>query len=89
MDPLEKSIRNHLAAYLAGNLSLNELQDWLVGATWNANESASSDAENLAYSIELVLAEYSGGYLTPDQLRSDLHEILKSADAGAKAAVST
>ena len=59
MDPLEKAIRHHLARYLAGGLSLNELQDWHVNATWNMETMASPNAVDLAYALELILAEFS------------------------------
>ncbi len=88
MDPLAKAIRHHLTRYLAGDLSLNELQDWLVNATWSMEATASSDAVQLAYSVELVLAEFSSGFLTPDELRSDLLEIAESADSTAEATIS-
>lgn len=88
MDPLEKAIRDHLREYLAENLTLNELQDWLVGATWNLEASASPAAVDLAYSIELAFAEYFGGYLTPQQLRAELLEIGEYANISAEAPVS-
>lgn len=79
MDPLEKAIRHHLTRYLAGNLSLNELQDWLINATWNMEATASPAAVQFAYSLELTLAEFSSGFLTPGQLRSDLIDLAESA----------
>lgn len=83
MDPLETAIRHHLTEYLAGNLSLNELQDWLVNPTWNMEATASSAATQRAYAIELTLAEFSSGFLTPGQLRADLLEIAEGAGAAA------
>lgn len=87
MDPLETAIRRHLERYLAGNLTLNELQDWLVRATWDMEATASPDAMNLAHDIELVLAELSSGFLTPDELRADLQEIAQRPKASEKAAI--
>jgi len=87
MDPLETAIRRHLARYLAGNLTLNELQDWLVNATWTMEETASPAAVQLVYSIELVLAELSSGFLPLDQLRADLLEIAERANTTTEAAV--
>lgn len=87
MDQLEKAMRRHLADYLAGNLTLNELQDWLVNATWNMETRAFPQAVQHAYSIELVLAEFSSGFLTPDQLRADLLEIAERANVAAEAAI--
>ncbi len=75
MDPLEKAIRHHLDRYLAGTQTLDELQDWLVNATWNVEKTASPAAAQLAYDVELVLAERSSGFLTAAELRADLLEI--------------
>jgi hypothetical protein len=88
MDPLEKAIRRHLERYLAGDLTLNELQDWLVHATSNMEATASPEAILLARDIELVLAESTSGYLTPDELRADLTEIARRPKARANAAIS-
>jgi hypothetical protein len=41
----------------------------------------------LAYDIELVLAESTSGYLTPDELHADLLEIGKRANLSTEAAV--
>ena len=87
MDPLEKAIRDHLGDYLAGGSTLNELQDWLIRATRKMDERASPSAVQLAYAIELVLAELSSGYLTPEQLRADLISIAESETVKGAAAV--
>jgi hypothetical protein len=72
MSQLEQSIRHRLTSYLAGNLSLDDFTEWLVGATWNIGSTGDVAASELAYSIELALAEHSSGLLTLDELRSEL-----------------
>lgn len=50
--------------------------------------AASPEAMHLAHDIELVFAESTSGYLTPDDLRADLLEIAQRAKPSAKAAIS-
>lgn len=88
MDPLEKAIRLHLERYLAGDLTLNKFQDWLIHATWNMEATAAPEAMQLAYDIELVFAELSSEFLTPAELRAELTELAQRPKASAKAAIS-
>jgi hypothetical protein len=81
MDPLEHALHDHLNDFLAGAISLDALKDWLVGATWNIEERASPAAVQLAYAVELALAEASGGYLTQDELRAQLRELVERVPA--------
>ena len=85
MDAQPLAMRHHLKHYLAGRISLDDLKERLIDATWNANVAAPSADLQLAYDIELVLAEASSGYLTPDELRADLQELLDRAALGTPA----
>lgn len=67
-------MRDHLALFLAGDVSLDTFTDWLVGATWNRDTMGDAAASQLAYSIEFVLAEHSSGFLSEDELRSELQQ---------------
>lgn len=87
MDTREKALREHLNGYLSGSQTLNEFQDWFIAATWNIEAAASPAAVELARDIELVLAEATGGYLTRDELRSDLSRLAQHPRA--KTAIST
>lgn len=69
---LEQAIHERLADYLAGVRRLDDFKDWLVGATWNVEQSQEPAAIDLTYEIKLLLAEHSGGYLTEDELRTEL-----------------
>jgi hypothetical protein len=75
MDRLEATVHRHLESYLAGNISLAEFTDWLVGTTWNIEQAADPEAVQLAYAIELALAEHSSGLLSLDELRDELRTI--------------
>ena len=77
MDPLEAAIRDNLESYLTGGISLDALKDWRIGVTWNAEGAARREALQLAYAIELVLAEEFGGFLTHDELQADLRTLLE------------
>jgi hypothetical protein len=61
--------------YLTGELSRDELQDWLIPLVW---DSAGLDpqTDDLINSIQLYLAEFTGGHLTEDELREHLHALL-------------
>jgi hypothetical protein len=72
MKSLETTIRDQLVSYLTGDLSLDEFTAWLVGATWNIENVGEAGASQLAYAIELALAEHSSGLLSQDELRRDL-----------------
>jgi hypothetical protein len=75
MDQIEQSIRQHLADYLAGNISLDDFTSWLVGATWNVWNAGSTGAAELTYSVELALAEHSSGLLPDEELRAELRAL--------------
>jgi len=65
-------IRQKLNGYLLGELSLAQFDQWF-GEQWTAILEANSyDAEQLASQVELLLAEYSSGYLTKKELNSKL-----------------
>ncbi len=80
MESLAVSIRQRLSDFLAGTMSLDELKDWMVDATWNIEDVASPEERQLAYDIELALAEESGGFLTREELHADLRAVLDRAD---------
>ncbi len=70
--PPDRSIRDHLAAYLASASSLDELKDWLVGATWDMDEAADPAATELVYDVKLTLADESSGIATKTEMDETL-----------------
>jgi hypothetical protein len=72
MESRKTVLLRSLTDYLAETISLDELKDFVVAATWQLPETESPDSKQLAYDIELALAEESSGYLTRDELREEL-----------------
>jgi hypothetical protein len=69
---LDRAIHDHLAAYLAGENTLDEFKDWLVGATWELTPDDNSVTAKLAIRIKHRLAEHSGGFISDDELKQSL-----------------
>ena len=69
---LDLVIRDKLASYLAGEISLEEFEDWFVPASWNVAQVNNQNAVNLVYEIELWLSEFSDGHWSEDELKNNL-----------------
>jgi hypothetical protein len=65
-------IREQVAIMLFGEISLEQFEDWFVPATWDAHKAHDPESESLTDEIEMYLSEYTGGRLSPEQLRSGL-----------------
>lgn len=65
-------VREKVLAYLAGSLDLDRFEDWIAQNTWNIHQWGTSEAQNLAYAVELRLSERSNGHLTDLDLRESL-----------------
>lgn len=78
MNPsLDNEIRERLASYLAGEISLEDFEDWFVSASWNVSQSKNQAAINMVYEIELWLSEYSDGFRSKDELRNLLRPFVE------------
>lgn len=73
---LDLAIREQLARYLAGEISLPEFQEWFVPRAWNIEKQGSPAAGDLAHEVELRLAEFSNGDWTEDELKSKLRPLV-------------
>jgi len=73
---LDLAIRDKLASYLVGEISLAEFEDWFVPASWNVAQSNNQNAINLVYEIELWLAEYSDGHWREDELKQHFRSLV-------------
>ncbi len=80
---LASEIRDHLARYVEGELSLSALDEWFVPATWDVDRTADRVAIDLTYEIVLRLAEYSNGDCTEQELKALLRplSVLRGRDA--------
>jgi hypothetical protein len=65
-------IREQLARFLFGDISLGGFEDWFVPATWDAHKAGDPAAESLADEVEMNISEYTSGGLSFDQLRASL-----------------
>ena len=71
-----KSLREHVLQFLADAVSLDNFEDWLVGASWNMHHDADASIQRLVGAIELRLAEHSNGHLDLADLRQELQMLL-------------
>jgi hypothetical protein len=79
MNPsLENEMREKLASYLFGEISLEDFEDWFVSASWNVNQSKNQAAINIVYEIELRLAEYSDGFRSEVELKNLLRPLVEN-----------
>lgn len=74
---LEFKIREQLAAYLAGEISLSEFEDWFFSETWDIDQTSDLALTNLVYGIKLRWAEFSNGDWTESEFRSLLRSLLE------------
>ncbi len=69
-------IKEQLARFLAGQIDLDDFEDWFVSNTWNIHLSGSVAAESLTFAIEESLSEYSSQHISDRILRRELSQIL-------------
>src|SRR2546426_7914376 len=72
----ENQIREKLARYLRGEISLDHLEDWVVEQSWNMHRDSDDAAQQLAAAIELRLAEHSSGHLDEASLRNEFLSLI-------------
>ncbi|MFL5244896.1 MAG: hypothetical protein ACJ8FY_22570 [Gemmataceae bacterium] len=68
---LQVSIREKLANYLAGKISLSAFRSWFDPILWDVDET-DENARQLAYGIELLLSEFDHGDWTVEELKERL-----------------
>ena len=73
----ESDIRHKLNSILRGELDLDDFEDWLVVNSWNMHLDSSPGAQDLVWSIELSLAEYSSDYIAHKELISKFFGLLE------------
>lgn len=67
-----QEIRDRLARYIAGELSLKAFEDWLIPATWEIHKFGDQDLVALAGAVKRRLAEFSSGHWTEEELKRQL-----------------
>ena len=86
---LEAEIAERLARYLAGEISLRDLQLWFSAATWDVHEREDGRATDLAGEVELSLDEYTSGHLDEDELREEFGRLLSRGPSDLPASSTT
>lgn len=76
---LSLEIREQLSRFLRGETSLHAFQEWFTSRTWNIEDSEDRSAQDLAYEIELRLAEFLNGHWTMSDLRGLLKSLVASS----------
>jgi len=69
-------IRKQLGHYLNSGISLEDFEDWFVAHSWNYNEASNLILLELVSEIELLLAEFSSGHWTEDDLKERLRPFI-------------
>lgn len=77
---LDNEIRDKLASYLLGEVSLDDFEDWFVSASWNVNQSKNQAAINMVYETELYLSEFSDAFRSEDELKNLLRSIVENVN---------
>jgi Zn-dependent oligopeptidase len=72
---LDRELRDHLQDYLAGAITLDQLKDWLVDATWHIKKEDDDPATKAVYEVHLALADQSSGLTTEDEMREELSRL--------------
>jgi len=75
---LANAIRDKVISYLSGEISLDELEDWVVTRTWDVDKTGDWEGADLAHGIELLLAEYTNGHRSEEELREQFHAMLST-----------
>jgi hypothetical protein len=69
---LDTEIRERLARYLAGEVSLEAFATWFLPATWNVENEGADATRRLTFGILHLLVEHSNGDLSESDLRRKL-----------------
>src|SRR5437588_750791 len=73
---LATTVRERLADYLAGRVTLRSFRRWLESVLWDVERAGDPEAEQLCYGIELCLAEYDADHWSQEDFRLRLLELL-------------
>ena len=75
---LDMEIREKLASYFEGRISLEDFEDWFVSASWNVVQSKNRQLIDMVYDIELLLAEFTDGCWTQAELKQLLRPFIEN-----------
>jgi hypothetical protein len=83
MHPLpDTEIREHIAQFLAGEVDIDALREWLYPVLWAANPWEPA-VFALASQVSILLAEYEKGHRGVDEVRASLVPYVTIYNGGA------
>ena len=65
-----------VSAFIAGEMDLQELEEWIVLRTLDKLLDCDDELKELIGSVELTLYEFSSGYSSIEEVRSELQNLL-------------
>ena len=65
-------IRQAIVDYLSDKMDFDQFDEWFAQNTWNIREKGDRQSQDLAYSVESKIAEFSGGFVSENILRRNL-----------------
>lgn len=74
-------IRAVLPQFLAGEITLDQFDEWIAKTSWDMQQDSSPDAISMVGTIELILSEYDSGCLSEEDARSSLMELCPVRDS--------
>jgi hypothetical protein len=72
---LRNEIYDQLSSYLAGQIELSELHNWLIPASWDI-DSEPVPVKKLVHRLQLLFAEFSNGDRDEEELRANFWNLL-------------
>ena len=81
---LDSDIRDHLLRYLVREIDLETFETWFVEATWGQLGQVTPWVAKQIGAIELLLAEYTSGHRTEEDLRERFRVMTEHVVVGEK-----
>jgi hypothetical protein len=74
-------VRGHLTGLVAGEIELDAFVNWFSRSLWDIEQRADDDDYEMALTVENIIAEYTGGHITDEQLRAALRSLTEPDDS--------
>lgn len=65
-----------VSAYVSGEITLQAFEEWFIPATWDIRKIPDAETLGLIREIQLLMAEYSSGDRSEDNLKGTLSALL-------------
>lgn len=71
---LKQQIYQHIQAYLDGEISAAEFEEWFIPATWQVDVERDADLGPLVAHITSIIVDFKDAEISEDDLRRQLSE---------------